>query len=66
MTKIGLVFVDVPENCEECQFNYDYIECMASEIGYNPIDTFGKRRPIGCPIKVYEVRANEKGNEINN
>lgn len=66
MAKVGLLFVDVPENCEECQFNYDYMECMASEIGFNPIQPHDKHRPIDCPIKVYEVRANEKSNEINN
>ena len=66
MAKIGLVFVDVPRNCEECQFNYDYLSCMASDDICNPFSLDETRRPIGCPIKVYEVRANEKDNEINN
>ena len=66
MAKVGLVFVDVPENCTVCPFNYDYVVCAAAEACQDPIDPEIKRRPIGCPIKVYEVRANEKGNEINN
>ena len=65
MAKIGLLFVDVPRNCEECQFNYDYMECMASDGICDPIDPNGTHRPIGCPIKVYEVRGNEKADEVN-
>ena len=66
MAKIGLVFVDVPENCEDCQFNYDHMVCMAADDCTNPLDIMINHRPIGCPIKVYEVRANEKGNEVDN
>lgn len=65
MAKIGLVFVNVPENCEECQFNYDNQECRAIDELPDPIKPYGKHRPIGCPIKVYEVRGNEKDNEVN-
>ena len=68
MAKIGLIFVDVPENCLECPFHYKefgipYMECLVPDgVGY---DTRLARRPIGCPIKVYEVRGNEKADEVN-
>ena len=65
MTKIGLIFVDVPENCTVCPFNYEYTVCAAAEALQDPIDPEGQRRPIGCPIKVYEVRGNEKADEVN-
>ena len=70
MVKIGLLFVDVPENCLVCPFHYKefgipYLECIVPD-GVSYEETSLTHRPIGCPIKVYEVRANEKGNEINN
>ena len=66
MAKVGLVFVDVPKNCEECQFNYDYMVCMANDGVPDPLDPNGERRPIGCPIKVYEVRTHEENYKEHN
>ena len=66
MAKVGILFVDVPDNCTVCPFNYEYAVCAAADALQDPIDLEGKRRPIGCPIKVYEVRGNEKADEVNN
>ena len=39
--------MEMPENCDECPFNYDLMECMAAS---HKIRLNYERRPKECPI----------------
>lgn len=49
--KKAMVIIEMPENCEDCPYNYDYIECTASEeylkLNYEDFD----RRNDKCPLR---------------
>jgi len=51
-----MVAVPVPENCPECCFNYDWIECKFPYIPERPEVRYvsGAELPYDCPLKVVE------------
>lgn len=55
MPNKAMVMIEMPENCEVCPFNYDYIECTASEEFLKvEIEDFDRRNDK-CPLRPADV-----------
>lgn len=51
MPNKSMVIIEMPENCEVCPFNYDYIECTASEEYLKLKYEDFARRNDKCPLR---------------
>jgi hypothetical protein len=52
MTKKGVAIIDLPENCDDCPFNYDMQECVAHKDFMRIEYECGadRHRPEWCPL----------------
>lgn len=42
--------ISMPNNCAQCNLNYDCVWCIVTETRFNNIDPYEERLP-DCPIK---------------